>query len=84
LLEFDILDVFSEQNLLSPAEKNRLQEITRQLNCIWQQEELNLGKDQGNDTSEKTCGLSRWAAQKVEMGSTVDEEEEQAVAARGS
>jgi hypothetical protein len=39
LLEFDILDVFSEKNQLSPAEKNRLQEIKGQLKCIWQQEE---------------------------------------------
>jgi hypothetical protein len=53
-------------------------------NAFGNKRKLNLGKDQGKDTSEKTYGLSRWAARKVEMGSTIDEEEEQAVAARGS
>jgi hypothetical protein len=40
ILEFDTLDVFSEQNLLSDAdaEKDRMRVVKDELNFIWQQE----------------------------------------------
>jgi exonuclease III len=39
LQEFDILDVFSEQNRLSDNEKNRMSCIKEELDAIWKQEE---------------------------------------------
>ena len=40
LEEFDILDVFSEDNMLNQAEKQRMSEIQNDLNKIWQLEEI--------------------------------------------
>jgi hypothetical protein len=51
------LDVFYEQNELSPAEKNRLQELKDNSIAFDNKRKLNFGKDQGKDTSETTCGL---------------------------
>ena len=39
LKEFDILDVFSEQNQLDKNEKARMQEIQKELETIWHMEE---------------------------------------------
>jgi hypothetical protein len=38
MLEFDILDVISEQNLLFDAKKDRMRVVKDELNFIWQQE----------------------------------------------
>jgi hypothetical protein len=43
LQEFDILDVFCEQNLLSESNKTRLNDIKEELNSIWLHEETKLG-----------------------------------------
>lgn len=40
LTEFDILDVFSEQNLVSKEDLNRMKEIQDELRDIWKKEEI--------------------------------------------
>jgi hypothetical protein len=42
MLEFDILDVFYEQNLLSPSEKDIMDDVKEQLKCFWQREETQV------------------------------------------
>jgi hypothetical protein len=39
VLEFDILDVFSEKNLLSPDDEKRMKYIKSQLDALWRQDE---------------------------------------------
>ena len=39
LLEFDILDVFSERNQVNEVDRHRMEEIRNELNSIWSKEE---------------------------------------------
>jgi hypothetical protein len=45
MLEYDILDVFSEQNRLSSYEEERMNDIRDQLNVLWQQKAWQRSRD---------------------------------------
>lgn len=42
LLEFDILDVFSEENRVYEEDKVRMRDIKAELDSIWKREEIAL------------------------------------------